>query len=1086
MVFGLKEKFGELRNKGKDAVFGRVEEWVERKITQLEQVRQWQPSTNGETPLPPEKRNEIITSIKQDLDRFKKALVQREGTKEAIESYEMNLYEGLLPIHDKIKSLEDKQTFGDILLRLKDPERQINESDFDKITQIIEGIADGELLKALQEKLIKTREQVQDWKLKLTGLKQDIVEAVEKPIEKYEKKFTDWVDRYKAELTEHPIVWRIAIGMLPLWLRKLILKKVDGENWPDAIDEFVDNNPWLFSLNGRVWKLLFSFFASDKLKELKEEGEKLWKEIPENMRNLELLDKSWNLTNFFKEAKDWEKRKEDFDKAKEFFKSEILDYFKNKLGKTNLNEKKLLAYIDKFFKEHEWELMPFSSKFVDALVNKKPWVKYGILEIGRDMFNGAGLMFEFIAGLLGEDTISYTDLAWSFAKESCHYGVISLWLIKDEFSILSGKIDIEKLKDKLESVRLNETEKMFLSYLIYRKWWILFDLLGNIAKMTSHIALWPFVYAWRDMGQLRASWYIWTGNFQKQKSIIEFFNKRLWSPELLEANPRLDALSREFQKMNKYYDFMDFFSKHQDEFEKSWKTLEAFLKEKNVSIFELSKEFFKENHFKLVWSAENIKSIRAAVSANVSVIWKEAGNATSDLLAWVGGFFKWWLSEKAVIENFAADISKMWKGLENLTRNDDVRNTVKNVFEKYRVSWYVWEAINDADNLFLRFETVDDLGKWVKEVKILARKSPEMLKFLIQKIPLISIAWIGAYDISKASTLPDKFMEAAKLIRSLVYFVWPVRLICDSNIRFETRPDWKPTIKWDVWKFAWWVALFGIETVYFLKTLAQKKSLFRTWIAPVTETVEALWGLTRGAFLWSKFTVDTVRVASNIAKEEWIIKAFNHMWEEIKFSERCTNFLGKFKNRKLAFALLLITFGGIYTLDEMGTFDSKERDAIKELAEKGEWENYQKEILKDWAQLSKGEKQDTIREIISLKLWWWGIEWSVKKENIKFHDNEHKIEIFSDKFLSKADMAFISEDLYERFKKFGMFNNFWENIYYDDIVISINQYPALEDISQAHNGKKYTNLSFEEKQELKRFIKESYGYSEEEIESLPA
>lgn len=924
----------------------------------------------------------VLSSLKQELNFIKESLTQSDVDKSKIKY-------NILDLMNKVKNISfvDKDEIQNIIQSI---ENGVDVVSIDKILNLLNDFQSKENELSSVE---------------ISSLKDSLNVFKNSKNELEDLKINAMVDQKKKEIREK-------IQQASKWFMRWIFTPVVL-----MVFDSLDKKVWDISWNKEVG------FFDNIFNSIKEFFGKMiidiipwWKKMMEMYEKLISKDSSiiqeikYNWLNTIDNIKNNLNVQEMLDKTKSRLKLQFSHYLKEKLWK-DISQDKVDWFFDKFFKENHDKLNDLQIyKFYES---EKWWENSSytpFIDWFMDTLKVWWLTIKFIASMVDSWIIDYWDIMTETTNEITKYWVMSFNIIKDSISVISTEMTLDDLKNNIDNINLTETEKQLLTIMIYRKWWLFFDFLWNVAYGMTKASTYFIAYAWQDMSQFGARWNSFFGNYDKQLDLIEWIVKKI--------NPSIDSQSMKYlkgwlQEMKDFYKFWSWYQTWEKAWQQSGKTFVDFMSWQTPEIQSAAKSILKDNFNEIT----DTKALRSVTSTKLTTIWSNLEKYADDTISLIWWKLKWWLSEVHVFNRFGAEMNKAWKALAEIVRTDDVLWTRK-IWNLFRDKIRLWESLSKqiglSDDLILAFQNVDDLKTWAWEAQILLRKFPEWARMLFQKMPIIAVAWL---EISKDDKSLPWLMSA---LFSLVPFVWWYQLIWSSKLVKSDNWLWLK-FEWDVTNTAIGVWLIWFDTFIVWKALLSDwlKWVRREFLRPVVDICE-LWAMSsRGVLYSGKFVKDTVHVFS----KSWLMESGKFMWTWIANMFKWIEYKTLIKNPRFA-ALVIISVLWVWVAEYSWVFDSETEKHIKELlANANDWnyESIQKELLDNWAKLDDWEKNDAIKLILNLRA---KINWitigskAVWRDDIKVDGDD--ISIWLDKFLPSDSMMSFKVDTVDRLSRFGL------------------------------------------------------------------
>lgn len=451
-----------------------------------------------------------------------------------------------------------------------------------------------------------------------------------------------------------------------------------------------------------------------------------------------------------------------------------------------------------------------------------------------------------------------------------------------------------------ESIKWMSTEqKAILIWLLYRKWGLFLNMIWTIWESISRLGI-------EFLTNTQVKWYqtLWASlswNYSRQAELFWKITKTISPETYKDSDDILKKANGAFKKLEENYKIIDIFQKS------DWnvKTATKLLKEAKIQIptwidvsdFNKFVEWFKP-------------------SMEHTFEWLSKWAVTSKL-----GF--WASADLYELESKIQKITQAQRRLLNW-------NFLTNWIAKLRELANIWEVSRMWDRMVLHFISKDEALKWISKWNILANKFPEIVKWTLDKLPIIAVAWIAANS--------DKpfFEEFSREMKYLFPIVWPILLIWDSWLNWE---DWKPKVtNWiDAW--IWW-ALLAVDWIFLLKEMS--KSWVKWWLWYMVKPLKDIYSIWR----WTAESAYSVwKAALNWKSISWALK------ESIEKSKAI-------KNSKLrAFAIIWLLWYVWYSY-------AFEGDTLKEIFDK-DWKLDKDKLKSELPNLNDDEKTICFKYILT-------------------------------------------------------------------------------------------------------------------------
>jgi len=737
---------------------------------------------------------------------------------------------------------------------------------------------------------------------------------------------------------------------------------------------------WIFWFNKKIeQKEKVEKLTEEQIKQTKKYvGDLLIKQFPDKK---EYIEKTINnpkifteekLQYFYKKIKAWEKisLKDLSGEFKDLNIEKILKEKTEKLKQELYN--KIINEIEEKYNKH---LSPEQKEKVIKLSNKYLWInpdsienienrifwdkQLQIKDITPILWEVWGNVLGFMLWLISENIISITDIGMTF---------VNAWMdvIKISLSTLWLN-EIIKIDDFYKNLdKLNEEQKAILLALLYRKWGIFLSILWNLSATTSKIVLETILptNSWVDWIKLvKDSLIHWN---LKQVENFEKIEKALsWTKVETNGSKILKEALINLKEVKRNFILLDFLEKSHWDTNKFYSLLENFEKTNWIN-FNLE----KFNNFEELqkWLA---KKVKIDFATNFEKTFRWAKNKYI------------WFGVESAIQEFNKNLEKITEAQARIA----LWKFNLNVFKKLSESINIWKVSKLWDSLLFELRSPEDGKAFFKQLNELAKKSPELLKWIFNKLPIIAIAGLSL------NSQEWFFKSIENEMKYLFSFLWPALILWEWWVDWSSFPP--KIISPEKTAIAW--ALFTMDWYFFLK---EKWAInkFKYLIKPISDIYD----------IW-KWTVNTWQKLYKTLKILWPRQAVTESWEII------TKTLKRVKNIKWpAFvkALWLFTIW-IITTTEFAFADDNEnifKDYTKE-----NWELDVDKLMKEKDKLTSEQKEEIIKLVIN------GILNEEPNLNIKVENN--KLIIISKDPKIKSDW-FLTEDTKEYLNKILGINDF--------------------------------------------------------------
>lgn len=964
-------------------------------------------------------QTEIFGWLKSEILSLKSMIIQENVDQQQISKIRESLSSGLIGLYEYVWATE-KSEFQMIVWKIESGS-QISDKEFTILINVLTWIEWKQIEQAKLDSLSEAIGHIRSIKPLETTLKTEVVDWLKDKV----KNMVQMKDSLIAEIRAHPFLWWMALSLLPASLKKEIVKeskKLWSNDWFSNI--WFKFGEWLW----RSWlaSLILMFFGW-WLQESVDKMSWLWESIPEKYRDLNAIvwtDWVKQLVTAVKDTiadvKEWEWLDlSKFNTFKDSLKSDMVVYVEKSLW-IKWKTEKIRNMVDSFVDKNasKFNTMEFLSKVNSWATD----AKLPVMDIFIDQLKATWMMIDFIMELLENKIVWYDDIAISVGDNFIWYWVMTVKLLTDSMGKFFWEISLDKLQEYANKVTLSDTEKEFLAFVLYRKWWLVFSLLWSSAWLLTKFILYPIAEAYQDVSEFGAWKNAVTWNLKKQQDIIRNINSKLWS--ISSWSDVFDkAFSDSLKKMDDFYEFWSWYSKNEDRFKKSWKTLAEFISHEKYDL-NVAKRFVNDDALKLVWNnTDHIRIIRGSIAQSIQWVGTALSKATWDLATVVWTYFKWVASTKQVFERYWSLLDEIAITFKDIIGKDEFLDPLKRVFKHNLKLWsqlseFVWLS----DNLILSFKNPWEAKIWIEQTMALFRKSPESLKFLFWKVPILAVAWL---ELTKDDPTVKWFLNDLMM---LVPVVWPMYILWNEAV---TLDNWKIAFTWsaiETW-FALWFLWY--DSYYLVKecSLHWFKGLTKAIGRPFVDMWELWVATSRAWFIWSKYVANSVRTFSKIGATSSV-----ELWKVwLKDGIEVFKWLfGSMKNPRVAILALstiwaFALYGTDALADDQRTIFEKEFSGLLK-----DWDlaGFQDKLIAEWGSMNPDQRKDTLENIVlwRMMLSWFNSEFIQSVQFIKSwvkqtslsNNYDWSIEIVWNSFINWTDQEAIVEDLYKRLTKFWL------------------------------------------------------------------
>ena len=563
---------------------------------------------------------------------------------------------------------------------------------------------------------------------------------------------------------------------------------------------------WIENLEEQLEKVKLS---KEQIKETKNKIkeyliEKLnlnWKdEEIEKILNNENIFTSEKLISYYKQIKSWNWFSSN-DLMKDFWNIwNVKDVLKENLKKL---DKKAFEKISEFLFNTYWTKLDIEKQNNLKLLISEYITKWNLsTDKLNEIFNNKSFKIADLYPLLGGWIMFMFELVWKWIINT-----VDLWwnLVKSWWNIInissyslgfSENIEVDSLIEKLN--KMSDEEKALFIWILYRKWGLFLNILWNITATTTRIWLDIVLWAnsWVDWLKIFKDWILkWPA--QQLRNISKIEKAITWVAD----NMYITKIQENMKMVEKNYKMMSIISNS--------KNIDGFKKQLNWKNWNFIKSYFSKDFDFSKYT--DLDEISKAASKRV---WT---GFTDDFEI---KFEKWknhYIKEKSFGFWKSASMQKLNRAIWDVAKNQqNVLDKWFWVFSKFRETLSASKISHLSDKLVFEFETKKWAKTFFKQMNVLAQSSPELIKWIFNKLPIISVVWLAA-------SWDEDFTKS--LLKESIYLIpiiWPIWIIWEWGISWN---DWNPKIDnpenillwWGLLTLDWYLWIQAIKSWKFIK-----------------------------------------------------------------------------------------------------------------------------------------------------------------------------------------------------------------------------------------------------------------------------
>jgi len=532
----------------------------------------------------------------------------------------------------------------------------------------------------------------------------------------------------------------------------------------------------------------------------------------------------------------------------------------------------------------------------------------------------------FMFWLVSANIISISDIAMNFAEkwwEIITLSLSALWL--------SETVNIDDLYESISE--MNEKDKAILIALLYRKGWLFLNILWSLSSLSSKLLIETILptNSWVDwIKLLKDSLLHW--NIKQIENFSKIEKALSWSKETLEWAKYLKEALSNLAEVKKNFAILEIMKKSDWDLTKFYKEIADFENSTNIK---LKVEKYSDFDSLKNWLSNKMKNWFASKH---NFDFRDLKN-------------KWlWFWIESALQDFNKNLEKIWASQARIALWRLNLNPFKKISESIDIS----KVSKLWDSLLFELRSPNDAKAFLKQMNELAKKSPELIKGIFDKLPIIAI-W------GLAATSEEPFFESLKNeLPYLLPVIWPIMMISNAWINWKTMP---PTfMKADQAVIAWW--LLTLDWYFFLN---EKWAINK--FKYLGKPIKDIYDMWKGTItIWQRL-YKTWSVFENWKTAKSVFKSALSKTKSLKWKIK---------------ALAIIALVWYWTLELAFADNNNElSEYIKD------WKLDLTKIKKDADSLSNKEKNDIIK-IVLLEH-----SWKEILKNIKYNINNDILEINS-------------------------------------------------------------------------------------------
>lgn len=711
-----------------------------------------------------------------------------------------------------------------------------------------------ELTKAQLEKLKSQNNDIESLKKSISNIKNWIVETTKEEVWEVADSLQAWkgnlpkkVQEKIEEVKSWKINWIEATFMLAVNnAREIIEKKWWNGVWEWIWKFFTTIWDWL------TWKLPTNLETIITPKEKEEAKKKVLEFINEKHPTLGWLVKQWldsgkineeELTKITQKLKKWENLS--------------LEDITNLVPNLDLNidpeKKKQLTTeaTNKIFNEAKNAI----EKEFHITLGKEQLDK--LMLIIQNRFNLDNKSLILAQEIISKKWFQFKDLYSIFWETSGTSLWLSFDLIKEKIippsaivlNIIEGWVDVLKIsfswlwitkamtyEDFKKQISDTENPELFLG-LLYRKWWLLFSILWEMARWITQF--WIDIFSRPNINGWDMTKNAITHNFEAQANNFKKLAQAMGDNEV--GDKILREAIENVKRIEQNYNILHILRDKSDKVDEAIHAINA-LNIKNLNITGL----------------KTIDELKRALNLHFSTL----PYANQTWTGWAVAKKLWFFTLKGDVFDFNQRLTKILESQRYIKDS----NKIGAMFNKLNELKSLSKVRRMGDKILLHFDDINSATKF----SAILQDAPELAKWLFNKLPIITVAWL-------ALTSKDKLETLRKWFLGLIPFVWPIYLIWEAWVFYDEK-TWKLIVNKPSDAIIWW-ALLTLDGVFIVKEFAKGWVWWalKYFIKPVSD----IWGIwkwaSKGIYNLSRITKSSGMKEALKAWIKWVTEGLTKL-----------------------------------------------------------------------------------------------------------------------------------------------------------------------------------------------------------------
>ncbi len=469
---------------------------------------------------------------------------------------------------------------------------------------------------------------------------------------------------------------------------------------------------------------------------------------------------------------------------------------------------------------------------------------------------------QLTGALVEEGVMTYGQVVWEMGEFGLRLGAKNIWLLGDSVRGLTWQVPLSKVGEAArEAYKWLPTHSERIIYrLIYSsKNNLILKALSEISALSTKALIRTAVESTEDIKKLSMIGKNHVGQFKEAikplEELVNILPQNGTSGFVQDAIKKMKIMHQELSTLTQGLEIAQQAPKQLPAGQTLWQYVAEQLKIKWIT---------QCHALTAIESSKDLKSMQKGLGNAMKTI-------TANGIAKIG-----WIDHFKALNIFSShglqmrsliDFQKQIKGqcqlIETRLASPGLAKMPKRMLNALALWSSTLDAIDAWNKVKFAFNNLWEAKACILELKSLAKSSPDAIKALVGKIPIIAIGWLSLSK-NQDKKLMEQVAEVSKDLMSLVPIIWPVYTIyCDSG--FEEGK------KLDTTSVGLSIGMIWYDFYALLKNPKDRKSLMKFFTSPLTDIADLakMWaqGIYRGFKTTALFTKALVMQPKELAKE---------------------------------------------------------------------------------------------------------------------------------------------------------------------------------------------------------------------------